>query len=163
PAGLPPRAISRARSVRGGLRATVPGGGLRPRPRRHPPRPQARQCHGGSVRRSASHGLGPRQGPWGAARGAGRRGGGRGGRDGGGRPAGSEEAAAGTAGRSLREGDDLFTHAGSVLGTPAFMAPEQAAGAVPLIDRRSDVFGLGAVLAVVLTGLPPFVAATSEE
>src|SRR5262249_44451242 len=47
------------------------------------------------------------------------------------------------------------------LGTPAFMAPEQAAGAVATIDRRSDVFGLGAVLAVVLTGRPPFVADTA--
>src|SRR5262249_22905075 len=64
--------------------------------------------------------------------------------------------------RSLRESDDLFTQAGSVLGTPAFMPPEQAAGAVTTIDRRSDVFGLGAVLAVVLTGRPPFVADTSE-
>jgi tetratricopeptide (TPR) repeat protein len=43
------------------------------------------------------------------------------------------------------------------------MPPEQAAGAVGLIDRRSDVFGLGAVLAVVLTGRPPFVADTSES
>jgi tetratricopeptide (TPR) repeat protein/tRNA A-37 threonylcarbamoyl transferase component Bud32 len=68
-----------------------------------------------------------------------------------------------TAVRSLRESDDLFTQAGSVLGTPAFMPPEQAAGAVTTIDRRSDVFGLGAVLAVVLTGQPPFVADTSES
>src|SRR5262245_40291505 len=67
-----------------------------------------------------------------------------------------------TAVRSLRESDDLFTQAGSVLGTPAFMPPEQAAGAVGSIDRRSDVFGLGAVLAAVLTGRPPFVADTSE-
>jgi tetratricopeptide (TPR) repeat protein len=64
---------------------------------------------------------------------------------------------------SLRESDDLFTQAGSVLGTPAFMSPEQAAGAVSAIDRRSDVFGLGAVLAVVLTGQPPFVGDTSES
>ena len=42
------------------------------------------------------------------------------------------------------------------------MAPEQAVGAVAMIDRRSDVFGLGAVLAVVLTGRPPFVADTAE-
>jgi len=68
-----------------------------------------------------------------------------------------------TAVRSLRESDDLFTQAGSVLGTPAFMSPEQAAGAVTTIDRRSDVFGLGAVLAVVLTGRPPFMADTSES
>ena len=72
-----------------------------------------------------------------------------------------EETTAPTAVRSLREGDDPFTQAGSVLGTPAFTAPEQAAGAVGTIDRRSDVFGLGAVLAVVLTGRPPFVADTA--
>src|SRR5262245_9169201 len=64
---------------------------------------------------------------------------------------------------SLRDSDDLFTQAGSVLGTPAFMPPEQAAGAVSAIDRRSDVFGLGGVLAVVLTGRPPFVGDTSES
>jgi WD40 repeat protein len=63
---------------------------------------------------------------------------------------------------SLRESDEAYTHAGSVLGTPPYMPPEQAAGAVGLIDRRSDVFGLGAVLAVVLTGRPPFVAHTAE-
>jgi serine/threonine protein kinase/Tfp pilus assembly protein PilF len=74
-----------------------------------------------------------------------------------------EETTPGTVVRSLRDSDDLFTQAGSVLGTPAFMAPEQAAGAVATIDRRSDVFGLGAVLAVVLTGQPPFVADTAES
>jgi tetratricopeptide (TPR) repeat protein len=73
-----------------------------------------------------------------------------------------EETTAPTAVRSLRGSDDLYTQAGSVLGTPAFMPPEQAAGAVGMIDRRSDVFGLGAVLAVVLTGQPPFVAETAE-
>ena len=74
-----------------------------------------------------------------------------------------EATTTGTAVRSLRESDDLFTQAGSVLGTPAYMPPEQAAGAVGAIDTRSDVFGLGAVLAVVLTGRPPFVADTSES
>jgi tetratricopeptide (TPR) repeat protein len=74
----------------------------------------------------------------------------------------AEEKAAATEVRSLRENDDLFTQGGSVLGTPAFMAPEQAAGVPGSIDRRSDVFGLGGVLAVVLTGRPPFVADTSE-
>src|SRR5215468_5256065 len=74
-----------------------------------------------------------------------------------------DETTAPTVVRSLRESDELFTQAGSVLGTPAFMPPEQAAGAVSAIDRRSDVFGLGAVLAVVLTGRPPFVADTSES
>jgi tetratricopeptide (TPR) repeat protein len=69
---------------------------------------------------------------------------------------------AGTEVVSLRDSDDLFTQAGSVLGTPAFMPPEQAVGAIGKVDRRSDVFGLGALLAVILTGKPPFAAASSE-
>jgi serine/threonine protein kinase len=70
-------------------------------------------------------------------------------------PTDPQETTPATAVLSLRDSDGSFTQAGSVLGTPAFMAPEQAAGAVGVIDRRSDVFGLGAVLAVVLTGRPP--------
>jgi tetratricopeptide (TPR) repeat protein len=77
-------------------------------------------------------------------------------------PADPEATTAPTAMVSLRESDEAYTRAGSVLGTPPYMPPEQAAGAVAVIDRRSDVFGLGAVLAVVLTGKPPFVAGTAE-
>jgi tetratricopeptide (TPR) repeat protein len=63
---------------------------------------------------------------------------------------------------SLRDSDGSFTQAGSVLGTPAFMPPEQAVGAVGKVDERSDVFGLGALLAVILTGQPPFAAHSAE-
>jgi serine/threonine-protein kinase len=63
-------------------------------------------------------------------------------------------------GRDTDEGSE--TQAGSVLGTPAFMAPEQAVGAVDQVDARSDVFGLGAILAVILTGKPPYVGADAE-
>ncbi len=48
------------------------------------------------------------------------------------------------------------TDDGSVLGTPAYMPPEQARGPVAEVDRRSDVFGLGAILCEVLTGEPPY-------
>jgi WD40 repeat protein/serine/threonine protein kinase len=80
----------------------------------------------------------------------------------GGRESDPETTAAETEIKSLRDSDGSFTQAGSILGTPAFMPPEQAVGAVSSIDTRSDVFGLGAILAVILTGSPPFVASSAE-
>jgi hypothetical protein len=50
------------------------------------------------------------------------------------------------------------TAAGSILGTPAYMAPEQARGEVDSLDERCDVFGLGAILCQILTGQPPYVS-----
>ncbi len=46
--------------------------------------------------------------------------------------------------------------AGSVMGTPAYMPPEQALGHVDELDRQSDVFSLGAILCEILTGQPPY-------
>ncbi len=48
------------------------------------------------------------------------------------------------------------TQVGTVLGTPAYMAPEQARGEVDGLDERADVFGLGAILCVILCGQPPY-------
>jgi tetratricopeptide (TPR) repeat protein len=47
------------------------------------------------------------------------------------------------------------TALGSAVGTPAYMSPEQAAGRWDVIDHRTDVYGLGAVLYTLLTGKPP--------
>ena len=55
------------------------------------------------------------------------------------------------------------TRVGSVLGTLPYMPPEQALGEVDQIDKRSDVFGLGAILCEILTGRPPYVATTDAQ
>jgi WD40 repeat protein/tetratricopeptide (TPR) repeat protein len=55
------------------------------------------------------------------------------------------------------------TQQGAVLGTLAYIPPEQARGEVELVDERSDVFGLGAILCVILTGQPPYCGASRQE
>ena len=83
-------------------------------------------------------------------------------------PAASDTEPGETVGVTLISGSDpagsdgSYTQAGSILGTLAYMPPEQAAGEVGKVDQRSDVFGLGAVLTVILTGTPPYTGADAE-
>lgn len=59
--------------------------------------------------------------------------------------------------------DAGLTLQGDVIGTPAYMAPEQAEGRSNEIDQRTDVFGLGAILYEILTSQPPFVGSNTLE
>jgi serine/threonine-protein kinase len=57
---------------------------------------------------------------------------------------------------TLRRPGEGLSQPGMVAGTLAYMAPEQARGEVESLDERADVFGLGALLCVILTGQPPY-------
>jgi serine/threonine-protein kinase len=61
------------------------------------------------------------------------------------------------------EGDAHLTLSGAILGTPCHMAPEQAAGRRGQIGPASDVFSLGTILYQMLTGRPPFQAASPVD
>lgn len=62
--------------------------------------------------------------------------------------------------RAVSSREASLTQSGAILGTPSWMSPEQAAGQTVTMDVTTDIYSLGAILYAMLTGRPPFQAAS---
>lgn len=60
----------------------------------------------------------------------------------------------------VRDNATAITREVAILGTPDFMSPEQAVGLTDAVDERSDVFAVGGIIYLAVTGRPPFDAAS---
>ena len=74
-----------------------------------------------------------------------------------------EPAVEGTGLPAVDAGDAARTQMGTVVGTPAYMSPEQAEGRVDEIAEASDQFALGGILFEILTGIAPFPTGQSSD
>jgi PAS domain S-box-containing protein len=75
----------------------------------------------------------------------------------------AEDEGGGSVLADLMQADAERTVQGQVVGTPAFMAPEQAAGRPDQVGPLTDIYGLGAILYVILTGQAPFTGSNTIE
>ena len=64
---------------------------------------------------------------------------------------------------AFKDGPSDSTAHGTILGTPAYMSPEQARGELSAIDYRTDIYSLGALLYFILTGKSPFLGDSAES
>lgn len=70
-------------------------------------------------------------------------------------PSSSSQSSQNDASASFSKNDTSRTLSGTILGTPGYMAPEQAAGDISAINQQSDIYALGALLFFLLSGEPP--------